>query len=476
MDNLGVQSPLTSVTIEREVSLARGHLNSEAAGGDAAEVIKTSDVRADGIDRRQAFFYSMGQVAGGIYENFNHSVLSLYLLTVTGNPFAITYLSQTKTMDGAIIQPIVGRLSDRTTSRFGRRRPFFGIFNPLSVVFLIMIPYLGSTSHNLRLPLIAAAIILFSVCANIASDPYGTLMIDITPEGARARFNAILQIVATVSQIVFGVVFIFLTFKKNTIPPAIFWLAGLAMLACYALVFFGVHEPKNAHEVARREKHVPLKKLIKDLRKFTQAQKLLVSFFFLWTGLNPIVSLIAVFEKKTFHASNGSAVLAYTLVGLFVGLAAYPWGKLAGHFGYRSMITSGTVMMIFAAGCAMIVPTYLLSLPVLAVAGIGFSATTVLNYPYLSTLVPAAKMGVVTGLQSTFLSIGVPISAGLAAVCIDAFGYRSIFGLQAVTMAIFLGILWRVSETKARQEIAEVETEEQSPGVSCGGRTATTTP
>ena len=71
---------------------------------------------------RQGVFYSMGSVASGVYNGFNLAVLSIYLNGFMG-PFLQGYLSNTNTIDGAVIQPLVGRWSDRTTSRWGQGAP-----------------------------------------------------------------------------------------------------------------------------------------------------------------------------------------------------------------------------------------------------------------------------------------------------------------------------------------------------------------
>jgi len=414
------------------------------------------------LNTRQSIFYSMGAVASGVYNGFNLAVLSIYLNGFMG-PFLQGYLSNTNTIDGAVIQPLVGRWSDRTTSRFGRRRPFIAVFAPISVVFLIAIPYLHGSGKDLRVPLIAASIILFSIANNIAADPMKALLVDITPERRRPRFNAVISMVSTGAQLFFVLFALVISIKKNNTPTAVFWAAGGIMLVSYLLVFLGVHEPPAAERSAHQENRVPLKQYLTDLRQFGQAQKLLISFFFLWTGLNPLVVYLGPFVKHDFHASNSKAYLILLVLFALVAVFAYPWGILQKRYGYRPMITIGTVMMMVAAGVALLVRSYVLLFPVAILAGAGFSATTVLNYPYLSTLVPAGKIGVFTGLQTAFSSIAVPVSTGIATLLILNIDYRAIFALQFVMMIADLVILWRIDESRASKEIELVALEEQQP-------------
>jgi maltose/moltooligosaccharide transporter len=411
---------------------------------------------------RQGFFYSLGAVASGVYNGFNLAVLSIYLNGFMG-PFLQGYLSNTNTIDGAVIQPLVGRWSDRTTSRFGRRRPFIAVFAPISVVFLIAIPYLHGAGKDLRVPLIAASIILFSIANNIAADPMKALLVDITPVRSRSRFNAVVSMVSTGAQLLFVLFALVVSINKNNTPIAIFWVAGAIMLVSYLLVFLGVREPPAAERSAEHEKRVPFRQYLADLKQLGQARRLLISFFFLWTGLNPLVVYLGPFVKHDFHASNSKAYAILLVLFALVAVFAYPWGLLQRRYGYRPMITAGTILMMAAAGVALLIHSYVLLLPVAVLAGAGFSATTVLNYPYLSTLVPANKIGVFTGLQTAFSSIAVPISTGIATILIDTIDYRAIFALQFVMMILDLVILWRIDESRVAAEIEGVVRAEGDP-------------
>jgi Na+/melibiose symporter-like transporter len=150
---------------------------------------------------RRRFYYSFGRIGGGAYDGFNNAVLGLYVSALTNNPFVIGYLGNTRTMEGAVIQPLVGRWSDQTSGPLGRRRPFILVAAPISVFFLLLIPTLGRTGHQLALPLVAASIMLFSITWNVAADPYDALMVDITPPARRPVFNSILNVMSLMGQV-----------------------------------------------------------------------------------------------------------------------------------------------------------------------------------------------------------------------------------------------------------------------------------
>ncbi|MFZ0534417.1 MAG: MFS transporter [Anaerolineales bacterium] len=84
-----------------------------------------------------------------------------------------------------LIQPAAGLISDRSTSRFGRRRPFILIGALLDLVFLAAI----GLSWNYWSLLVAVLLIQFS--ANISHGPLQGLIPDIVPEDQRGRASAV---------------------------------------------------------------------------------------------------------------------------------------------------------------------------------------------------------------------------------------------------------------------------------------------
>jgi Na+/melibiose symporter-like transporter len=406
---------------------------------------------------RQKVFYSFGNFGNGVYNGVNNAILGLFISAFTSNPFIIGYVSNTRTVEGAVIQPIVGRLSDRTTSRLGRRRPFmlFGI--PLSVFFLALVPVFSHASHGYALPLIVASIILFSITWSIAGDPYQALMIDIVPEAERSKFNAILSVVALVGQVALELYAAIASISKHNIPDQVFYACIAVLFLSYAIVFFGVKEPKEAAAVARREEKIPLRVYIAELREFKETMKLLISIFFFWTGINAVLPFLTVFTKKEMHVSNSKAIIIFVVIIISSAIVAYPSGWLAGRYGKRPLIVLGTALMILAAIGGTLAPTYAWLFPVAILTGIGFAPTTVLTYPYLAELVPARKIGVFTGLQATFASIAVPLSTGITAGLIDLFGYRSIFVMLAVMMVVDIFFLRAIDEAAAAAQVRQVE-------------------
>ena len=98
---------------------------------------------------------------------------------------ALSAISTAGLIIAMLIQPIAGLFSDRSTSRFGRRRPFILIGTLLDLVFLVAI----GLSWNYWSLLVAVLLIQFS--ANISHGPLQALIPDMVPEDQRGRASAI---------------------------------------------------------------------------------------------------------------------------------------------------------------------------------------------------------------------------------------------------------------------------------------------
>src|SRR5229473_722157 len=77
-------------------------------------------------------YYSAGSIGTGAFYAFDNFVLPPILKAFGAPDLLIGLLSSTRSIEGALIQPTIGALSDRVWTRFGRRRLFILIGVPLS--------------------------------------------------------------------------------------------------------------------------------------------------------------------------------------------------------------------------------------------------------------------------------------------------------------------------------------------------------
>jgi len=81
-----------------------------------------------------------------------------------------------------VATPIAGALSDRSTSRRGRRGPFLLVGTAINVLFLVILGRIGGTGGIL---FFALAYLALQIGANAAGGPYAGLIPDVVPEAER---------------------------------------------------------------------------------------------------------------------------------------------------------------------------------------------------------------------------------------------------------------------------------------------------
>jgi MFS family permease len=97
-----------------------------------------------------------------------------------------------------LVQPAAGLLSDRSTSRFGRRRPYILLGALLDCLFLAAI----ALSWNYWALLVSVLLIQFS--SNISHGPLQGLIPDLVPEDQRGRASAIKSVMELLPLILVG--------------------------------------------------------------------------------------------------------------------------------------------------------------------------------------------------------------------------------------------------------------------------------
>ena len=84
-------------------------------------------------------------------------------------------------LTGLIIQPIIGHMSDRTWTRFGRRKPYFFLGAVLSCLALFWMPYSSS------LWMAAGMLCILDASINISMEPFRALVADKLPDEQRTQ-------------------------------------------------------------------------------------------------------------------------------------------------------------------------------------------------------------------------------------------------------------------------------------------------
>ncbi len=361
------------------------------------------------FDAGKAARYSVANFGSSVVYALLNQAMPLYLEKYGVYPWLISILANERAFVGALVQPFVGRLSDRTRSSLGRRRPFFLVGVPLMSISLLTL------SSQPTFWLMLALMTIGSFFLAIAQDPYIALLADLFPERYRGNVGGFLGLTTALGNIAFALTAIVLWDSNQ---PLLFALVVVALLVSFAYTFFTVKEPHVEIPVAP-EKREPfhLVKYVRDLMQYPEAAKYIGSLSLFWAGAGGATPFVTLFGTKALGADGSQVFLLPLAFVIMSAIFSIPAGLLSVRFGKKRVMFVG--LMIYGLGAlAGSQATDLFQATVaLAIIGIGNAGTAPLN-ALLTDLIPRSRTAELIGVGSAVWSFAQPLGSGLAGIIV----------------------------------------------------------
>ncbi|WP_226946746.1 MFS transporter [Rhizorhabdus phycosphaerae] len=336
-------------------------------------------------------------------------------------------------MTGLIVQPIIGALSDRTVTRFGRRTPYFLIGAVLCSLCLFAMPY------SRELWMAASLLWILDAANNVTMEPYRAYVSDRLDEEQRpfgfltqSAFTGLAQTLSYLSPSLL----VWWGFDLNALDPngipvvtrIAFVIGAVLSLSTILWSVFRVRElPLSPEEVAAmRAEPMSVQTTLRDLKTAivempTPMRQLAVAMLFQWYAMFCYWQYITfALARSLFDTadpmSSGfrEAVLVNGQVGGFYNfvafLAAFAMIPLARRVGARSVHAAA----LAASGIAMVALPYtphgLLLLPMIGI-GIGWASMMGNTYVILADSIPPNRTGIYMGILNMFIVIPMMIES-----------------------------------------------------------------
>lgn len=343
---------------------------------------------------------------------------------------------------GVIFQPLFGRLSDRTHTRFGKRRPYVFIFAPLSAAVFILIPRMPTV------PALMVCIIAFVFFMSLWRSPVMSLMPDLTPPHLRSEANSVISItgglgafIGLMAGTVLAAVFGFNT-AKNEERPAVFILGAVMVVIGTLVVAFFVKEKDSRlqnTEYAKSGEEFDLKASKKKEREKLKGMKLdksrkrsllfmMGALFFLFIGTNSVTTFFALFAAEVLGKTTAEATFmlgAFLGSGLVGAILAGIWGK---KYGRKKVITGGLCAFIIIFTAFAVTKQMWLIWPALIIGGASSMFINVNTLPLVWSIGGVEQVGTFTGYYYTATfsgQVAAPILYGIVRVLTGT--YMSLF-------------------------------------------------
>lgn len=358
--------------------------------------------------------------------------------------------------------PFFGGLSDRCTSKMGRRKPFILVGTLLAVVFMLALPIIDNSYFTaqsaIKLLLFILVLCFALVSMGIFRSPAVALMPDVTPKPLRSKGNAVINLMGAVGGVLFLIINTVLYSGKKPAEEHINYLpvfaivAAIMLIALFVLLFF-VNEPKLAAEQAEYEAAHPEQQLTEIDEKSKKAvipkpvKKslifLLLSVAFWYIGYNGITTWFSVYATSQWNMTDGGASLCLTIATAGAIISYIPAGVVAGKIGRARTIKFGALLLASAFAVAFVYTLFATQFHwalyiVFIAVGIAWAFINVNSLPMVVEMCAGADIGKFTGYYYAFsmsAQVITPIIAG------------TLYGINPKSLFIYAAIAVLVSFT-----------------------------
>ena len=180
--------------------------------------------------------------------------ISRIFATLGTDPHSLSYFWILPPLMGILVQPIVGTLSDKTWTRWGRRIPYLFVGAAVAVLVMCLLPNSGSFGLTIGAALIfgLVALMFLDTSINMAMQPFKMLVGDMVNEEQKAKAYSIQSFLCNAGSVVgyvFPYVFAFVGISnvaaKGVIPDSVIWsfyIGAAILIGCVIYTTLKVKE------------------------------------------------------------------------------------------------------------------------------------------------------------------------------------------------------------------------------------------
>lgn len=345
---------------------------------------------------------------------------------------------------GMVVQPLVGALSDKTKSPFGRRRPYLLAGALIAAAALWIFPnsagianwlqnITGTTLPALTALFIAAIMIwVIDACINIAQGPYRALIPDVVPQEQHSLANSYISLAIGLGSVFAAATAPFLkwAFDYQMSITAQFIMAALAFSLGMIWTCLTIKEHSTQTvETDKQDDNKPQTSFWQSLKDFfalsPEVSKICLMQFFTWIGtmcmmifftqyavhtvfnvpdLTTVDGISAkLYENASLNGTNFSSV-CFAIFNFVCFIVAIPIGILSAKFGNKKVHIISLISMVIAyLGMAFSHNLYVVA-GMMGLAGIGWASICALPFAMLSQFIKPGTEGSVMGIFNIFIA------------------------------------------------------------------------
>ena len=374
----------------------------------------------------QLWNISFGFFGVQIAYSLQSANISRIFATLGADPHSLSFFWILPPLMGMIVQPLVGKYSDNTWTRFGRRIPYLFLGSLIAIAVMCLLPNAGNFNLTFAGAMIfgVVALMLLDTSINMAMQPFKMLVGDMVTDEQKGKAYSIQSFLVNAGGVV-GFIFPFLlawlgianVAPEGQVPDSVkysFYIGAAILILCVLFTTFKVKEmpPKEYAEfhgidIAKKEAEGKGPGMFQLLKKAPSAFWTvgLVQFFcwaaflFMWTYTN---GAIADTVWGTSDVKSAGYQEAGNWVGILFGIQSVGsvlWALVIPKF--KNIKTAYVVsLLIGAVGFAAVFfirDQYLLSISFLLI-GVAWAAMLAVPFTLLTNSLSGDHIGTYLGL------------------------------------------------------------------------------
>ena len=360
--------------------------------------------------------------------------------------------------------PFFGSLSDRTSTKLGKRMPFILFGTGCAVILMNLLPLLDNSYAAEPSPLKLASFVIVLALLLIAMGTYRSpavaLMPDVTPKPLRSRANAIINLMGAVGGVLYlaFAAVLYPNSKVKALEEAgkhvdyqpLFLIVSAVMFLAVGILFLTIRERKLTEENQALEAQHPEWNLAVDDGSGNEALPkpvkrslafLLASIALWFIGYNGVTTWFSTYVDVVMGQGLGGASQCLLIATVGAVVSYIPIGALAAKIGRKRTIQIGIVLLAACFAMGYVLTTmYTTITPVMfvvfALVGFAWAAINVNSLPMVVEMCKGSDIGKFTGYYYTASMAAQVVTPVLAGMLMRQIDYRVLFPYAALFVAL----------------------------------------
>lgn len=374
--------------------------------------------------------------------------ISRIFATLGADPHSLGYFWILPPLMGLLVQPIIGTLSDKTWTRFGRRIPYLFVGAAFAVAVMCLLPNAGSFGLTIGGAMIFGliALMLLDTSINMAMQPFKMLVGDMVNEKQKAKAYSIQSFLCNSGNVVgfvFPYVFAWIGLKnqapKGVVPDTVIWsfyVGAAILILCVIYTVLKVKEWTPAEYAAYNEAKEEVKEEKADwltLLKNAPATfwKVGLVQFFCWAGFLYMWNYTPGTISETVWNTTDTSTYAYQEAGNWVGIlfavqamGSVAWALVLPRF-RNTKVAYAISLLVAGIGFGMVPfihDQYLLFVPFLLI-GAGWAAMLAMPFTFVTNALQGyGHMGAYLGLFNGTICVPQIVAAAISGYLLTLVG------------------------------------------------------